>query len=203
MNMFKKTNIAAAMIAAIILLIGSVSIASAQDKSGGKASKGSAGDSIGSTGVGDPKSMPGMERLYDPTGSRKDPVYLISDRHSDRFYDPTTSRKTPTVISDRELNRYNGIAQALNTTPDALRVSYLSWVQNDPALAFGEFVAAGVVSQNLKKKYAGLTHAAILASMKNGASLGSALKKLGVDADVAKIEVKEAKKKIADSRQAQ
>lgn len=93
----------------------------------------------------------------------------------------------------------SGIAKKLNTTPGVLSSSYLAALNSDPKLTFGQYVAANVIADNLKKRLPAITAANILTGLQNGDSLGRTLRKLGMASDEAKAAVREAKLQISES----
>ncbi len=104
------------------------------------------------------------------------------------------------IPGDRDLNRYRGIANRFNTTPEELRARFEVAVTANPNLNFGLFVAAHVVADNLNSQYPNVTTENILRGLRNGDSFGRTLENLGVDGDDADNARKDANRRIKESR---
>lgn len=102
--------------------------------------------------------------------------------------------------SDTELNRFNGIAKKLDTTPGELRTSFEAALAANPDLTFGQFVSANVVADNLNERFPNLTTEAILNGLAAGDSLGESLRNLGVPNDEAEEATKAAKRQIKETK---
>lgn len=105
--------------------------------------------------------------------------------------------------SAEHVKSFRGIAEKLNTTPDALEQAYAAARQANPKLTRGQFIAANMLAHNLGAKNPSITTDAILAGLKSGKSIGQTLKSLGVadkEADEAERAAdKEAKEAEQDS----
>jgi hypothetical protein len=82
--------------------------------------------------------------------------------------------------SAEHVKSFRGIAEKLNTTPDALEQAYAAARQANPKLTRGQFIAANMLAHNLGAKNPSITTDAILAGLKSGKSIGQTLKSLGV-----------------------
>ena len=82
--------------------------------------------------------------------------------------------------SAEHVKSFRGIAEKLNTTPDALEQAYAAARQANPKLTRGQFIAANMLARNLGAKNPSITTDAILAGLKSGKSIGQTLKSLGV-----------------------
>ncbi len=82
--------------------------------------------------------------------------------------------------SAEHVKSFGGIAEKLNTTPNALEQAYAAARQANPKLTRGQFIAANMLAHNLGAKNPAITTDAILAGLKSGKSIGQTLKSLGV-----------------------
>jgi hypothetical protein len=105
--------------------------------------------------------------------------------------------------SDRELDRYRGIAKRFDTTPETLRDRFLSASLDNPDLTFGQFIAARVVADNLNSRYPMVTAETILLGLQGGTNFGLTLRNLGVGDDDARNARSFADRQIRESRRRQ
>ncbi|MDT5121875.1 MAG: hypothetical protein QOC96_1357 [Acidobacteriota bacterium] len=103
--------------------------------------------------------------------------------------------------TDKDLNKFQGIANKLNTTPEALRTQYQAALAANPNLKFGQFVAANVIASNLNARHPNITTAAILSGLQSGKSIGQTLQDLGLSNNEAKAAEKEAKREAKHNGQ--
>ena len=104
---------------------------------------------------------------------------------------------------DNELNRYRGISRKLNVPAETLRSRYESALTANPDLKWGQFVAANVIADNLRRRRAGITASAILAGLERGDSIGETLRSFGLSSEEAKQAEKDAKRQIKESQKNQ
>lgn len=93
---------------------------------------------------------------------------------------PSKPAETRGAESAEHVKSFRGIAEKLNTTPDALEQAYAAARQANPKLTRGQFIAANMLARNLGAKNPSITTDAILAGLKSGKSIGQTLKSLGV-----------------------
>jgi hypothetical protein len=152
------------------------------------------GPPSGPSGVGRGIGNPGIRsggRSDDGLGNASDRSRGRSDDGLNRARGQGDAPRT-----DQDLNKFQGIANKLNTTPEALRAAYQAALAANPNLKFGQFVAANVIASNLGATHPNITTAAILAGLQNGRSIGQTLQDLGLSNDEAKQAEKEAKHEI-------
>ncbi len=100
---------------------------------------------------------------------------------------PNTNRPSnPDQDRAKDIDRFQGIAKKLGTTPDALETEYSAAHQANPNLTHGQFVAANMVAHNLGAKNPAITTQAILDGLKSGKSIGQTLQSLGLSEKEAK-----------------
>ena len=155
--------------------------------------------------AGPPSGNPGPDRGLGNASSRSDgrsdtglgtAATRSNGRSSDGLDRARLARQNASAVSERELNRYNGLSQRLGTTPSEMRAAYHAALLANPDLPFGKFVAANMIAENLNARFPAITSSAILAGLANGDSLGRTLKNLGLTGDEAEIEEKAAKERI-------
>ena len=158
-----------------------------------------------------PSGNPGVGRGTDTartkSGGRIDDGFgTASDRSRGRFdrgmERAEMGKDNGRIPADNELNRYTGVAKKLDTTPEELRAVFQTALETNPGLTFGNFVAAGVISDHLSGTHPDITFDAILAGLENGMSLGKTLQNLGLNSSEAKFLQKQAKKQMEKSRKA-
>ena len=94
---------------------------------------------------------------------------------------PNTNRPSnPDQDRAKDIDRFQGVAKKLGTTPNALETEYLAARQANPNLTHGQFVAANMVAHNLSAKNPNITTQAILDGLKSGKSIGQTLQSLGL-----------------------
>ncbi|HYJ45625.1 MAG TPA: hypothetical protein VEV81_03355 [Pyrinomonadaceae bacterium] len=167
---------------------------------GGGGGMGNSGRGMGSTGspgvdrgLGNASSRSGG-RSDDGLGTASDKSKGRSDKGIDRAREGGRNGDAPRT--DKDLNRFQGIARKLDTTPETLRTQYEAALAANPNLKFGQFVAANVVADNLGATHSNITTSAILAGLQSGRSLGQTLQDLGLSDSEAKTAEKEAKRQI-------
>ncbi len=206
----RKFTVLAGIALAFLLVLGTNSNIAAQGRGGGGRPSGNPGNSGGSgnTGRGNSGVDRGINTSSDRSNGRSDRGRdTASDRSNGRSddgmerarsgRDNATERNMP---KDNELNRYQGIARKLNTTPENLRAQYQAAQAANPDLKFGQFVAANMVADNLGSRFPNVTSAAILSGLQNGDSIGKTLQNLGVSSDEAKQIEKRAKREMKDGK---
>jgi len=103
---------------------------------------------------------------------------------------PRTNRRTATqpatAQKPRHRNTFRGVAERLNTTPEAMESAYQTAKQANVKLTRGQFVAANMLAHNLGQKNSNVTSQAILDGLKSGKSVGQTLQGLGLSATEAK-----------------
>jgi len=208
------TFFSALALASIFFIAGSQVTASAQGR--GRGGGGGGGNAGG--GMGGPSGSPGVDRGLGNAGSRSggrsdDGLGTASDKsrgRSDEGIDRARARgdnrdngrpEGDAPRTDKDLNKFQGIAKKLDTTPEALRTEYEAALAANPNLKFGQFVAANVVASNLGTAHPNITTAAILTGLQNGRSLGQTLQDLGLSNEEAKTAEKEAKHQIKHNGQ--
>ena len=149
-------------------------------------------------GIGNASQRSGG-RSDDGLGNASDKSRGRSDNGIDRARAGGNNGDAP--HTDKDLNRFQGIANKLGTTPDALRTQYQAALAANPNLKFGQFVAANVVASNLNAAHPNITTDAILAGLQSGRSLGQTLQDLGLSSSDSKQAEKEAKRQIKHQRQ--
>ncbi len=203
MKLVKFTTFAGLALA-FLLALGVNSNISAQGRGGGRPS-GNPGN-----GGGRPTANPGVDRGIDRSSDRSNgrsdtgraTASQNSNGRSDDGIDRARSRRDNGMRSnermpnDNELNRYRGISQKLNTTPEALRSQYQTALANNPDLKFGQFVAANMIANNLGSRNPRVTASAILSGLQSGDSIGETLRNLGVSSSEAKDTEKRAKREM-------
>lgn len=99
-----------------------------------------------------------------------------------------SSESSRSDASKFKVTSFRGIAEKLNTTPQALESAYQAALAANPKLTRGQFIAANVLAKNLGTKDPNITTQAILDGLKSGKSIGQTLHSLGLsdkDADKA------------------
>src|SRR5690242_17942062 len=140
------TFFSALALASIFFIAGSQLTASAQGRGrgGGGGGGGNAGGGMG----------PGVDRGLGNAGSRSggrsdDGLGTASDKsrgRSDEGINRARARgdngrpEGDAPRTDKDLNKFQGIAKKLDTTPDALRTQYQAALAANPNLKFGQFV---------------------------------------------------------------
>lgn len=203
------TALSALALAGIFFIAGSHLTASAQGRG-----RGGGGGGVGNPGGGmRPSGSPGVDRGLgnasgrsggrsdDGLGRASESSRGRSDTGIDRARGRGDNRDNgrPTgdaPHNDKDLNKFQGIARKLDTTPESLRTQYEAALATNPNLKFGQFVAANVVANNLGATHPNITAAALLAGLQNGRSLGQTLRDLGLSNSEAKAAEKEAKREI-------
>jgi hypothetical protein len=102
--------------------------------------------------------------------------------------------------ANTELEAHPGIAGSLHVTANDLRSQYQVALAQNPNLAFGQFVAATRLAQNLGRNNPNISRDAILAGLAAGHSLGRTLQDLGLSSREAKEAKKEAEREFEQSR---
>jgi hypothetical protein len=206
------TFFSALALASIFFIAGSQVTASAQGRGRGGGGGGNAGGGMGQSG------SPGVDRGLGNAGSRSggrsdEGLGTASDKsrgRSDEGINRARARgdnrdngrpEGDAPRTDKDLNKFQGIAKKLDTTPESLRTQYEAALAANPDLKFGQFVAANVVASNLGTAHPNITTAAILAGLQNGRSLGQTLQDLGLSNAEAKAAEKEAKHQIKHNGQ--
>lgn len=182
-----------------IALLGILFIAGAQITASAQGRGRSGGSPGGSPGMGG-----GLGRASGRSGGRADDGLGNASGKSGGRSDNGTNRARAggdAPGTDKDLGRFHGIAQKLNTTPDALRTQYQAALAANPNLKFGQFVAANVIASNLNATHSNITTAAILTGLQNGKSIGQTLQDLGLSNSDAKAAEKEAKREIKHNGQ--
>lgn len=139
------------------------------------------------------RSDDGLGNASDRSGGRSDEGLNRARARGDNR-DNTARGDAPRT--DKDLHKFQGIANKLGTTPDALRAQYQAALAANPNLKFGQFVAANVLADNLGTTHTGITSAAILAGLQSGKSIGQTLQDLGLSSSEAKLAEKNAKREI-------
>src|SRR5207253_7603068 len=103
----------------------------------------------------------------------------------------TKGAETRGAESAEHLKSFRGVAEKLNTTPEALQTAYEQARSTNPKLTRGQFIAANMLGHNLSDK--GITSDKILAGLASGKSIGQTLHGLGLSDQEAK-----AAEKLAD-----
>ena len=196
----KSFTVFSILLAGILFIAGAQLTASAQGRG-----RGGGGGNPG-RGGGPPGGSPGVDRGRGNAGQRSggrsdDGLGNASDKsrgRSDNGIERARSGRNngDAPNTDKDLNRFRGIANKLGTTPDALRAEYQAALAANPNLKFGQFVAANVVARNLSATHPNITSDAILAGLQSGKSLGQTLQDLGLSSSDAKQAEKEAKREI-------
>src|SRR5437763_15415476 len=183
------TIFSALALAGIFFIAGSQLTASAQGR--GRGGGGGGGGSNAGGGMG-PSGSPGVDRGLGNASGRSggrsdDGLGTASDKSRGRSNDGLDRARTggdnrdngrPTgdaPRNDKDLNKFQGIARKLDTTPESLRTQYQAALAANPNLKFGQFVAANVVASNLGTTHSNITAAALLAGLQSGSSLGQTL----------------------------
>lgn len=103
-----------------------------------------------------------------------------AEDHRDRSYDdhdgPGKTRKEDKPTS----GRFNGLAKKIGMSPERAQDWYERERYLNPRLTFGQFVAANMIARKHSDRYPRLTAKAILIRMRDGESLGQAVKSLGL-----------------------
>ena len=209
----KRLFVFAGAVMVCLLFVGTYATASAQGRgrgAGGSMGRGSSGG--GNSGMGN-ASGGGIDRGINTSSDRSaghadrgrnaasDRSDGRSDEETNRARAGRNNRDDATMTSnDRELNRYRGIAQKLNTTPEALQSQYAAAHAANPNLKFGQFVAANMIASNLSSQHSNITASAILSGLQSGKSIGQTLHDLGLSKTEAKATERNAKRKTADAQ---
>ena len=182
----------------ILFIAGAQVTASAQGRGRGGGNPGG-GPPGGSPGVGG-----GIGTASGRSGGRSDSgLGNASGKSGGRSDDGLNRARTggDAPRTDKDLNKFHGIANKLNTTPDALRTQYQAALAANPNLRFGQFVAANVIASNLNATHPNITTAAILSGLRSGKSIGQTLQDLGLSSSEAKAAEKEAKREVKHNGQ--
>src|SRR5437764_11121176 len=182
----------------IIFIAGAQLTASAQGRGRGGGNPGG-GPPGGSPGVGG-----GIGTASGRSGGRSDAGLGNASGKSGRRSDDGLNRARTggdAPRTDKDLNKFHGIANKLNTTQDALRTQYQAALAANPNLRFGQFVAANVIASNLNATHPNITTAAILSGLQSGKSIGQTLQDLGLSSNEAKAAEKEAKREVKHNGQ--
>ena len=97
--------------------------------------------------------------------------------------------------------REMGIAERLNTTPDALAAAYARARQENPRLNRGQFIAAHVLAAELGDDRPGITTPALLSGLREGRSLGQSLQRFGLSPAEARAATRTADRQLAEAGQ--
>lgn len=205
----------AGMALACLLVLGMSTTISAQGRGAG-AGRGAGSPGVGARGAGNPGigSRPtgtgvnrGISTASERSGGRSDGgLGTASERsggRSDKGLDRARARDNSlkdAARADKELSRYQGLAERLGTTPEELRDQYVAARAVNPDLNFGRFVAANTIAKNLNETHPQITTEAILIGLSNGMSIGQSLRDLGLSSSEAKEAEKNAKRQIEASR---
>jgi hypothetical protein len=130
------------------------------------------------------------------------PVHAPAPRPHVKSPMPAANRpETRGAESAEHVKSFRGIAEKLNTTPQALQAAYDAAKAANSTLTRGQFIAANVLAHNLGQKNPAITTQAILDGLKSSKSIGQTLHSLGLsdkEADAAERaadqEAKEAEK---------
>ncbi len=121
-------------------------------------------------------------------------------------HSPRPSESSRSEATEFKVTSFRGIAEKLNTTPQALQSAYQAALAANPKLTRGQFIAANVLAHNLGTKDPNITTQAILDGLKSGKSIGQTLHSLGLsdkDADQAQdkanSEIRQAGQESSDS----
>lgn len=170
---------------------------------GGGRGSGASGGSMGGppSGVGVDR---GLGNASERSGGRSDTglgnASNRSNGRSDAGLERARMASTNLRRADDDLRDHPGIAPALHTNANDLRRGYQAALLQNPDLTFGNYVAATRVSQNLGRRFPGITRTAILDGMASGMSLGRTLQDLGLSKDQANDAKKQAERDIKDAR---
>ncbi|HEX8708366.1 MAG TPA: hypothetical protein VF723_09010 [Pyrinomonadaceae bacterium] len=214
------TTLGSMALAALLLVAGTQTNALAQGRGGGRG--GGGGISGGGAGRGGgPSGAPGVDRGLGTAGSssrgrsdeglgnasgrsggRSDDGLerARAARNNRENRDNESRRHGDAPRTDKDLNRFQGIAHKLNTTPEALRSQYEAALAANPDLKFGQFVAANVIADNLGATHANITSAAILSGLQSGRSIGRTLQDLGLSSSEAKAAQRNAERQIKERK---
>lgn len=187
---------------ACLFLVGTQTIASAQGR--GHGGGGGGGGGRGSSGVGHPgggrPSGVGVDRGINTSSDRsrgradngRDTASERSAGRSDEGLERARLQRENARRADEELRDHPGMAERLHATANDLRDGYRAALAANPALKFGQYVAASRLAANLGVRHPNITRSAILAGLAEGRSIGETLQELGVS----ERETKEARKQV-------
>ena len=99
--------------------------------------------------------------------------------------------------SAEHLKSFRGIAEKLNTTPEALQTAYEQARSTNPKLTRGQFIAANMLGHNLSDK--GITTDKLLAGLASRKSIGQTLHSLGLSDQEAKAAEKAADRDVREA----
>jgi hypothetical protein len=102
--------------------------------------------------------------------------------------------------ADRDLREHPGIADSLHVNANDLRSGYHAALVTNPALKFGQYVAATRLAQNLNSRFPNVTRSAILDGLASGDSLGRTLQNLGLSSREANEARKQVEREIKQNR---
>ncbi len=179
---------------ACLLVIGMQTEAAAQGRGRATAAERSGG-----------RSEAGLSRAAESSGGRSEMGLERARTRSgipDGTQESSLSTSSSTTLSEGEnnLNRFRGIAQRLNSTPEALQMQFETARSANSNLKFGHFVAANMIASNLNATNPNITTAAILSGLQEGRSIGQTLHDLGLSDEEAMTAEKEAKRAIKSSK---
>ncbi len=201
---FKRLAVTA-VFSAVILILGMNSDAFAQGR--GRGGGGGRPTVNPSTNRGGGNVDRGITNSSERSNGRSDDGLGNASRNSNGRSDDGLNRARlggrRDLPDDNELNRYRGISRKLNVSAETLRSRYETALATNPDLKFGQFVAANVVADNLRRRNSGITASAILAGLERGDSIGETLRSFGLSSDEAKRAEKDAKRQIKESQRNQ
>jgi hypothetical protein len=197
----KLTNFAM-LVLACLSLICMQAVVSAQGRG-----HGAAGPPAGVPGGGPPAGV-GVDRgigtSSDRSNGRADTGRATaSDRsngRSDTGLDRARLQRENSERADQELSDHPGMAAALHTTANDLRVGYQAALSANPSLKFGQYVAATRLAANLGQRFPNVTRIAILDGLANGRSIGQTLQDLGLSKQQASDARKQADREVKDAK---
>jgi hypothetical protein len=156
------------------------SVAFAQGKSNGKGKGKSGNVGRGNQGNSDTNDDRGRGRDEDNDNKGRG-----KDRDSDDY-------------NNHNSKRYNGLAKKIGMSPEAAQTWYETEKRLNPDLTYGQFVAANMIARKHGSHYPNLTTERILGELRDGRSLGQAIKNLGLNDKDAEKERKRIRKEIGD-----
>ena len=171
---------------------------------GGGGGNGNAGGGGRPAGGGPPSGV-GVDRGLGNASTRSDGrsdtglgnASTRSNGRSDAGIDRARlARENANRMSDTDLNRYRGLSRRLGTTPEEMRAIYQKALVANPNLTYGNFVAANVISDNMRARFPNVTASNILDGLANGDSLGQTLRNLRLTKEQSNIAMRDADDKI-------
>lgn len=104
-----------------------------------------------------------------------------SDRdYDDRYEDKDRGKPGKNGKRGATSPRFNGLAKKIGMSPERAQDWYERERYLNPDLTFGQFVAANMIARKQGSRHPRLTAEAIFRRMRDGASLGQAVKDLGL-----------------------